>query len=418
MTSPTDDLARLEARYDEVISRGLQLDLTRGKPSAEQLDLSNALDGILEGDYTGPVGQDLRNYGGINAAAAELGAMLLGIPPTNVYAGGNSSLSLMFHTALLHHVFGVTGPESAWRHRAVPKVLCPVPGYDRHFSISERLGQEMVPVPMHADGPDMDVVEDLVRDDPDVVALWAVPKYSNPMGIVFGDEVVDRLAALGSIAGPHFRVLWDNAYAVHDLTDHPPVLANIWEACERHGTQDSVIQFASTSKITFAGSGMSFVAASDDNLAALRHHLSFVTIGPDKVNQERQVRLLGDRETLADHMARHAAIVRPRFEVVLDALDNGLGHDGEYGTWTRPKGGYFISFFSRPGLASQIVRLAGEAGVALTPAGAAFPHGEDPDDSHIRLAPTYPGLEDLEVAMEVFVLCVQLATLRSQREAA
>ena len=412
----TNDLETLQERHADLVGRELGLDLTRGKPSPDQLALSEDLDGILDGDFHGADGTDLRNYGGTTAGIAEVGAWLMDVPAGNVHAGNNASLEFMWHVVALHHIFGVDGPDTAWRHRDAPKVLCPVPGYDRHFSVTERMGIEMVPVPMGADGPDMDVVEDLVRADPDIVAMWCVPKYANPTGVVYGDDVVDRIARLATIAGPHFRVLWDNAYAGHDLTDEPEVLASAWEACTRHDTLASVIHFASTSKITFAGSGVAFIGASTDNLAALRHHLSLVTIGPDKVNQQRHVRFFPDRPTLIDHMAQHATILRPKFELVAESMESELDPDGAHGRWTTPQGGYFVSFWSQPGLASEIVALAAEAGVALTPAGAAFPYRSDPDDSHIRLAPSFPSLEELTMAMEVFTTCVRLATARRAAE--
>lgn len=409
-------LSTLRQRHEDFAAAGLDLDLTRGKPSPEQLALSDRLSGILGDDFTAANGTDVRNYGGRVTAAAELGSWLLDVPASMVHPGGNASLELMWHTVALHHLFGVDGTQSAWRHRTAPKVICPVPGYDRHFTLTERLGLGMVTVPMVVDGPDMDVVEHLVGTDPDIVAMWNVPKYSNPTGVVYSDEVVDRIAALPAIAGPHFRVLWDNAYAVHDLTDDPSRLASILAATRRHDTVENVIQFASTSKITWAGSGVAFVAATESNHAALAQHMSSVTIGPDKANQQRHVRLLADRATLADHMAQHATLLRPRFAIVQDVLDNTLGDDGRFGTWTRPEGGYFVSFWSRPGLASRIVALAGAAGVTLTPAGAAFPHGHDPTDSHIRLAPSNPAVADLQHAMEVFAACVQHATLEAEQD--
>lgn len=410
----TPSLDTLEQRHAEFVAAAMDLNLTRGKPSAEQLSLSEPLIGILDTPFLAD-GTDLRNYGGTVAGIADLGGWLMEVPAGNVHAGGNASLALMWHVVALHHVFGVDGPDSAWHNRRAPKVVCPVPGYDRHFCVTERMGLEMVPVPMNDDGPDMDVVEELVGNDSDIVAMWCVPKYANPTGVVYSPDVVDRIAQLGRSARPYFRVLWDNAYAVHDLTDRPPVLASLWQACVRHDTLDSVIHFASTSKITFASAGVSFVGASATNLAALRAHLGVVTIGPDKLNQARHVRFLPDRATLIDHMARHAAMLRPRFDIVADALDSGLAADGSHGRWTSPEGGYFVSFWSRPGLATEIVSLAAQAGVALTPAGAAFPHGDDPDDSHIRIAPSFPTLAQLGTAMDVFVTCVQLATARASQ---
>lgn len=405
------DLPTLEARYADARDAGLSLDLTRGKPGSDQLDLSDAMDGILGGDHHDAEGTDLRNYGGLEGipAAKRLGADLLEVPAEAVLVGGNASLELMFHAMLLGWQFGWRGPDSAWSRRAAPKVLCPVPGYDRHFSITERLGIEMVPVPLGEDGPDMDLVESLITTDPDVVAMWCNPKYANPTGVTYAPSVVDRIAVLGRAAGPDFKVIWDNAYAVHDLGPVPSPLASLWVACEAAGTTESVIHIASTSKITLAGSGLAFLAAGPDTLAALRRHLAVVTIGPDKVNQERHVRLLPDRPAVAAHMAAHAALVRPKFAATLGALEEGLAGQAR---WTTPQGGYFVSLWTDPGLAATVVDLAAAVGVRLTPAGAAFPYGRDPDDSHIRLAPTFPSLGEVEAAMDVVVLCVQLATAR------
>lgn len=403
----------LAARYAEIQARRLDLDLTRGKPSSDQLDLSDEMDGILAGQLHAG-GTDLRNYGGLDglADAKAIGALLLDVPADNVLVGGNSSLTLMYHYLLHAHVFGVRGRDSAW-HRDRTKFLCPAPGYDRHFAICEELGIDMIAVPMTDDGPDMDRVEELVKSDPQIKGIWCVPKYSNPTGCVYSAETVDRIAALGRLAGPDFRVMYDNAYAVHDVTDNPPVLANLLEACRRHGTEDAAVQFASTSKMTFAGAGVAFMAASQANLAAFKRHLAVVTIGPDKLNQQRHVQFLKDATGIRALMRRHAALIKPKFDCVLETLRNELGNR-DMGQWSEPQGGYFISFYAKPGLATEIIRLAGAAGVKLTPAGAAYPYGKDPDDSHIRLAPTYPNLAEVQQAMEVFTLCVQLATLRQR----
>jgi DNA-binding transcriptional MocR family regulator len=421
MTQNTDNLAALQAqeqalatRYAEFQAQGLKLDLTRGKPGSDQLDLSNPLDGLLNGQYQAE-NTDLRNYGGLDglAAAKALGALLLNIPAENVLVGGNSSLTLMYHYLLHAHLFGLRGAGSAWNREGDVKFLCPVPGYDRHFGICEALGIRMLSVPMTDEGPDMDRVETLVRQDPAIKGLWCVPKYSNPTGCTYSDAVVARIAALGKIAGSGFRVMYDNAYSVHDLTDTPPQLASIFQACRDQGTEDSVVQFASTSKMTFAGAGVAFVGTSQANLAAFKTHLAVATIGPDKINQQRHVLWLKDAETIRQLMRQHAAFVKPKFECVQRVLEQGLGNRN-MGHWTDPDGGYFISFYTHPGLATEVVRLAGEAGVKLTPAGAAFPYGKDPDDQHIRLSPTFPRVEELEQAMEVFVTCVQLARLRQQ----
>lgn len=405
----------LAQQYADWQALQLNLDLTRGKPAADQLDLSDQLDGILAGKYRLDDGTDLRNYGGLDGIpeAKRLGAELLDVEPENVLVGGNASLTMMYHYILHALHLGVRGPESAWVKQGAVKFLCPVPGYDRHFSICEELGIEMIPVPMTDKGPDMDQVEQLVRDDPNIKGIWCVPKYSNPTGCTYSDEVVERLAKLAKISGENFRIMYDNAYVVHDLADESAPLANITEACQRHGTEDSVVLIASTSKITYAGAGLSFVASSQVNLNAFKKHLAIVTIGPDKLNQQRHVLFLKDKANIQALMQKHKALIKPKFDSVLDHLEKGLGNRA-VGSWTVPQGGYFVSFYTRPGLANEVVKLAGDAGVKLTPAGAAFPYGKDPDDSHIRLAPTFPTIEDVEQAMQVFVVCVKLASVRQQ----
>lgn len=407
--------SELADEYETIVKQNLKLDLTRGKPSADQLDLSDALDGILKGDYTAADGTDTRNYGGLDGLpeAKELGANLMGVSADNVLVGGNSSLTLMFQMMLTAHQFGLTGPDSAWKNDGDVKFLCPVPGYDRHHTVCEQLGITMIPVPMTDTGPDMDKVEELIKDEPRIQGMWCVPKYSNPTGVVYSDETVERIAALGKIAGPNFRVFWDNAYAVHDLVDNPPELACVMKACETFGTQDSVIQFASTSKITFAGSGVAFVSASPANLKGFKQFLGTCTIGPDKVNQIRHSRFLPDRKALMAHMKKHAELLKPRFAAVLDALDKAFG-DTDLGQWQEPKGGYFVSFDTRAGCAKETVRLASEAGVKLTPAGATFPYGDDPEDRNIRIAPSVPSVDEVKAAMKVFVTCVKLASVRAQ----
>lgn len=417
---PVESLAsrirELEARLDQQRAEGLALDLTRGKPADEQLDLSSPLDGILDGNYRLGDGSDTRNYGGLRGIpeARSLGSQLLGAPVDAVIAGGNSSLSLMhltMETAMLH---GIGGEGSAWCGEAEAsggtiKFLCPVPGYDRHFTVTESLGIEMIPIPMLATGPDMDAVVRAVEADPLVKGIWCVPKYSNPTGCVYTDEVVEAIAELPSRAGDHFLVMWDNAYAVHDLVAPAPQLANLFELASRKGTSESVALFASTSKITFAGGGVAFVAGAAALLDALEKRLSVQTIGPDKVNQLRHARFLSDR--LHEHMRGHAELIKPKFDAARDALERRLGNLG-VASWTAPQGGYFISVDTLPGLAKDIVALAASAGVKLTPAGATFPYGDDPDNKNIRLAPTYPSLEEVEAATEIFALCVELASCR------
>ena len=413
-----DDLVaherELSEQYAEHRNLGLHLDLTRGKPSREQLALSDDLDCAVGGDYVLADGTDVRNYGGLDGIvdARRLGAALLGVQDDEVVAGGNASLTLMYQYLLGAWLFGPLGPDTAWRRETGQiKFLCIVPGYDRHFTITEDLGFELVNVRMLADGPDMDQVERLVADDPLIKGIWCVPKYQNPTGVTFSEAAVGRLARLGTVAGPHFRIMWDNAYAVHDLYDDAQPLPNLMDRCREAGTENSVVMFASTSKITRAGGGVAFLAASPDNLRWFKKRLAAQTIGPDKLNQLRHVIFLKDLDGIRAHMRRHAAIIRPKFEAVLRHLDAGL--EG-VGTWTRPRGGYFLSVDSPGGTAAEIVRLAGEAGVKLTPAGSTFPYGRDPDDVNIRLAPTYPTLDEINQAMPVFVTAVTLASVRQR----
>lgn len=403
----------LSQDYDAIKAKGLNLDLTRGKPSAEQLSLSDALDGILQQNYITESGIDARNYGGLEGIpeARQFGEQLMSVPAAQILAGGNSSLTLMFQWASTAYFFGLEGSDSAWQKEGKVKFLCPVPGYDRHFSICEQLDIEMVNVPMTSDGPDMDAVEALIKADSSIKGMWCVPKYSNPTGVVYSDETVQRIAKLGKIAGKGFRVFWDNAYAVHDLSSTPPQLANIWEAALAEGTEDSVLQFASTSKITHAGAGIAFAAASDANLAGFKKALGVQTIGPDKVNQLRHAKFFAIPNSLNAHMQKHADIIKPRFKSVLDHLSEAFG-DNDLGTWESADGGYFISFDTQEGLAKTVVKLAADAGVKLTPAGATFPYGNDPKDSNIRIAPTVPTVEQVDEAMKVFVLCVKLASVR------
>ena len=408
----------LAAGFEALKDARLALDLTRGKPGPEQVALSDGLENALGGDYRLDDGTDARNYGGLTGIpeARRLGAELLGVGPDEAIAGGNSSLTLMYEYVLNAWLNGPLGPETAWRREPGPlKFLCVVPGYDRHFRITESLGFELVNVRIGDDGPDMDRIEALVAADPAIKGVWCVPKYSNPTGHVYSDEVVERFAHLARRAGPNFRILWDNAYTVHDLDDDPPMLANVMDRCRAAGTADSVVLFASTSKITRAGAGVSFLGASPANLAAFTKHLGVQTIGPDKINQLCHVRFLRDAGGIRALMRRHASIVRPKFDLVRRHLEDGLGAEG-IGAWTNPRGGYFLSFETPPGLASRVVALAAEAGVKLTPAGATFPYGRDPDDTNIRIAPTYPSLEEIDQAMPVFVGAVALAAARRRLE--
>ena len=412
-------VAELSTQLDSVLKQynalqelNLALDLTRGKPCSEQVALSDALDGILQGNYLAENGTDVRNYGGLEGLveARALFSMVLNMPPEETLVGGNSSLTLMYNTIDFALTEGLSGPPSAWGNNDTVKFLCPTPGYDRHFAICEHLGIEMIAVPMLDSGPDMDIIETLVKEDPLIKGLWCVPRFSNPTGGVYTDETVERIARLGLIAGDHFIVMWDNAYAVHTLYDDASSLMPIRDLCDKYGTMDNLFHFGSTSKITFAGAGVAFLASSEGNLTALKQHLAFQMIGPDKVNQLRHVRFLANPETLAVHMTAHAAIIRPRFECVLNTLEHELSNSG-MGDWSSPRGGYFVSFNTLPGLAKKVVKLAESIGVKLTPAGATFPYGEDPQDTNIRLSPTFPHLEDVRAAIDAFVICVKLASI-------
>ena len=401
--------ADLERRFQALKGANLALDLTRGKPAAEQLDLSNALDGSLGGAFRAQDGTDARNYGvlrGIPEARA-LGATFLDVPAENVIAGGNSSLTLMFHVldAALHA--GVCGPP--WRSLGAAKAICPVPGYDRHFALADGLGMELVTVPMTNDGPDMDAVERIVETDPHARCVWCVPKYSNPTGCVYSPATVRRLAALPSKAQGPFLVLWDNAYAVHDFEFPATRLTPILPLAQAAGAEDGVAMFASTSKITFAAGGIAFLGGSERLLADMEKRLALLMIGADKVNQLRHAKFLGGR--LAEHMRAHAEIIRPKFHAVQRGLQRGFGGTG-LAEWTTPRGGYFVSLDTRPGLAASSVALAKEVGVALTPAGATFPHGRDPDDRNIRIAPTFATVEAVEASIDALALCVQLSAAR------
>jgi len=408
-------LAYLHDQYDQLAAKGLSLDLTRGKPSAGQLALSDALDGILDGNYHAADGSDTRNYGGLDGLleARTLFGGVIGTAPEETLVGGSSSLTLMYQVMEFALREGLRGAESAWSNVEKVRFLCPVPGYDRHFSICEYLGIEMVPVRLLDTGPDMDQVENLVAADPSIKGIWCVPRFSNPTGCVYSSNTVERMARLPKLASGEFIVMWDNAYAVHQLYDEAAPLACISDYARQFDTMDGIFQFGSTSKVTFAGAGVAFVGSSERNLSTLKAHLAFQTIGPDKVNQLRHVRFLQDSANLSRHMEQHAALLRPRFEAVLDTLERELAGTG-MGSWTQPRGGYFISFDTLPGLASEIVGLAAKVGVKLTPAGATFPYGRDPEDRNIRLSPSFPALEDVRACAEVFTLCVKIASIQQR----
>jgi aspartate/methionine/tyrosine aminotransferase len=426
MDLTSTDGAALEAierqakeRFEELNRRNLQLDMTRGKPSPEQLDLS---DGILTavgpGEWRGADGTDYRNYGivtGIPEAKAFF-AQFMDVTADEIIVGGNSSLTMMYDAMAGAVLFGVPGGDGPWRDQAGVKFLCPVPGYDRHFAVCERLGIEMIPVAMTDDGPDMDAVESLVAGDAGIKGIWCVPKYSNPTGIVYGDAVVERLAGMETAAAD-FRIFWDNAYAVHHLGSGPAPVMNILAACKAAGNPERALMFGSTSKMTLAGAGVAVLAASTANIADATKKISIATIGPDKINQLRHVRFFGDLDGMLAHMAKQAALIAPKFAAVEAALENNLAGKG-IATWTSPEGGYFVSVDVVDGCAAEIVRLAGEAGVTLTPAGATYPYGRDPRDRNIRLAPTMPSVEEIEQAMEVFCACAELVCVRKLKEAA
>lgn len=402
------DATALRARYAAFRERGLSLDMTRGKPCPEQLDLSLGLLDCLGRDYKAADGTDCRNYGVLEGLpeARRLFAELLEVEPAEVIVGGNSSLALMHDTVVLGLLKGM--PDSPpWRGKHPVKFLCPTPGYDRHFAICERFGIEMIPLPMGSDGPDMDWVERLVHADPLVKGMWLVPRYSNPGGVVCSAQTVERLARMHT-AATDFRLFWDNAYAVHHLVDDPAPLANILAACKAAGHPDRPFIFTSTSKISFAGAGVGVVAASAANIRHLLAGLGIQTIGHDKLNQLRHVRFFKDAAGIAAHMRKHAAILRPKFDAVQTVLERELGGLG-LATWSRPQGGYFVSLDTPDNCATRVVQLAEAAGAKLTKAGATFPYGKDPHDRNIRIAPSLPGLEEIMQAMELLAMCVQIA---------
>lgn len=404
---------RTRQQYDELKARNLNLDLTRGKPSSEQLDFSNALLSLPgEGDYTDNTGADVRNYGGLTGIPdiRELWAEALGIDPDNLIAGDSSSLNIMFDLISWSYIWGNNDSPRPWKDEETVKWICPVPGYDRHFSITEHFGFEMVQVPMTPTGPDMDAVEELVKD-PQVKGMWTVPVFGNPTGVTFAPEVVEKLAAMET-AAPDFRIVWDNAYAIHTLTgaqtDNPDVIA----LAEKHGNPNRFWYMSSTSKITLAGSGVAFFASSKANLEWYASHASIRGIGPNKVNQLAHARLLGDVQGLHTLMKQHANSLAPKFEAVIGILQGRLG---EYGVaqWTEPEGGYFISLDVLDGSATRVWELAKDAGITLTKAGASFPGGVDEKDQNIRLAPSLPPLDEVRTAMDGVATCVLLACVEA-----
>jgi len=398
----------LKAQFEQIKAEQLQLDMTRGKPSPAQLDLSKRMIALLkEEEYKAGDGTDCRNYGGLDGLPElkQLFAELLEVSAGQIIIGGNSSLQLMHDTIINAMLHGVPGSEKPWGQQKV-KFLCPVPGYDRHFGVCEHLGIEMVPVPMNAHGPDMDKVEELAAADPAIKGIWCVPKYSNPGGITYSDKVVRRLASMQAAAD--FRIMWDNAYAEHHLYETGDPLANVIELCAAAGNPERVFMYVSTSKITFAGGGVGLMVSGPENIGWMKKHLFYQTIGPDKLNQLRHLRFFGNANGLRSHMQQHATILRPRFEKVNEILERELGGTG-LATWSQPRGGYFISLDVPGGCARRTVELAGELGVKLTKAGATFPYGQDPADTNIRIAPSLPSEAEIARATEVLCLCVKLA---------
>ena len=404
---------QLSTKYREYQGKDLRLDMSRGKPSVDQLDLSMGMMDVLssDDDLTCEDGTDCRNYGvldGIKEAKELLGDMME-VHPDQIIIYGNSSLNVMYDTVSRSMTQGVMG-NTPWCKLDKVKFLCPVPGYDRHFAITEYFGIEMINVPMTPTGPDMDIVEELIANDDSIKGIWCVPKYSNPQGISYSDETVRRFARLKP-AAPDFRIYWDNAYTIHHLYDHDQDhLIEILAECKRAGNPDLVYKFASTSKVSFPGSGIAAIACSQNNLVDIKKQLKIQTIGHDNVNQLRHVRFFGDIHGMVEHMRKHADIMRPKFEAVIEILERELGGLG-IGSWTSPKGGYFISFDSLDGCAKSIVGRCKKAGLIMTGAGATYPYGKDPHDSNIRIAPSYPPLSDLILAMELFALCVKIVSI-------
>ncbi|MBO5803097.1 MAG: aminotransferase class I/II-fold pyridoxal phosphate-dependent enzyme [Lentisphaeria bacterium] len=405
----------LEKQYADFQAQNLKLDMSRGKPAGTQLDLTNGILFTLT-KYITEDGVDARNYGGLDGIpeAKKLFSGLLDIPVEKIIIGGNSSLNLMYDTMVRFMLFGTSG-NTPWSKLDKVKFLCPSPGYDRHFGICEDLGIEMITIPMTEHGPDMDLVEKLVAEDPAIKGIWCVPLYSNPQGIIYSDETVDRLGSMKT-AAPDFRIMWDNAYGVHHIYTENKV-KDIFTVCEQAGNPNRVFYFFSTSKITFPGAGVALLAASPENIVEIKKHMGMQTIGHDKLNQLRTVTYLKNPEGVRDHMEKLAAELRPKFDVVLETLDRELAGTG-LAKWTKPQGGYFVAIDTLPGCAKETVALAKAAGVTMTGAGATFPYKIDPNDTNIRIAPTYPTYDELKIAIALFCVCVKLAGVNKLLETA
>lgn len=406
-------LDKLMKEYDDYAALNLKLDMSRGKPSPSQLDITNEMLDIAD-LYATENGLDARNYGVLDGIPEmkKLFSDLLDIEPEKIIIGGNSSLNLMYDNFMRLYVFGTQG-NTPWGKLDNYKFLCPCPGYDRHFSVSEEFGAEMIIVPMTENGPDMDYVEKLVADDPSIKGMWCVPLHSNPQGICYSDETVERLASMKT-AAPDFRIFWDNAYGVHHIYEEVKLL-NIFEAAKKYGNEDRIYYFFSTSKITFPGSGVSMVASSEANIAEIKKHMTIQTIGHDKLNQLRHVKYFKTAENLKEHMKKHAESLRPKFDIVLNTLEEKLGGTG-LASWTPVKGGYFVAVDTYPGCAKETVAMAKKAGVVLTGAGATYPYKKDPEDKNIRIAPSYPANEELQQAMDLFCLCVKITGIKKLLE--
>ncbi|MGN1482082.1 aminotransferase class I/II-fold pyridoxal phosphate-dependent enzyme [Porcipelethomonas sp.] len=397
--------------YNTFKAKGLKLNMARGKPGPEQLELSMDMMDVLnsKSSLIGVNGDDYRNYGILEGIpeARDMFSKMIGVHDDEILVCGNASLNIMYDVVSTSFLKGVNG-STPWCKLEKVKFLCPVPGYDRHFAICENFGIEMINIPTDENGPDMDMVEKLVSSDDSIKGIWCVPQYSNPTGYIYSDETVKRFAALKPKA-EDFRIFWDNAYCIHHLVDSPKLILNLMDECRKAGNEDMVYIFGSTSKVTFPGAGVAALGTSKNNIAFLKKVMGIRTIGYDKINQLRHVRYFGDYQGLLKHMDKHKTILAPKFEAVIDMLEKEIAPLG-IGSWTKPQGGYFVSFDSLPGCAKRIVALCKEAGVTLTGAGATYPYGKDPEDKNIRIAPTYPSVEELKMAMEIFCLAVKIAS--------